>query len=164
MPQLPYICDYICDADALINLHRHFKRQALIELRRLAKENKLKLPEGVIREIMRGSDSLKNFVETCRDYIEVMIRDNLQQAVSEMERKYGEKIRFGEGEYPGFWTSKAGKQAADGQVVAVAKWLGGICVSDDRAVRLACALENVICIGWIEFARRLGLAKQGSLF
>jgi hypothetical protein len=68
---------YICDADALINLHRHFGRQALKALRRLAKEEKLKLPEGVIREIMRGSDRLQKFVKTHRTDIEISIRGHI---------------------------------------------------------------------------------------
>jgi hypothetical protein len=49
-------------------------------------------------------------------------------------------------------------------VVAVAKLLkGGVAVSDDQAVKLVCALEGVPCIGWSEFARRVGLIKPEQL-
>jgi hypothetical protein len=48
-------------------------------------------------------------------------------------------------------------------VVAVAEVLAGIAVSNDRAVQLACSLEGVTCIGWAEFARRLGLVKPKQL-
>jgi hypothetical protein len=40
---------------------------------------------------------------------------------------------------------------------------GGVAVSDDGAVKLACALEDVPCIGWSEFARRLGLITVQQL-
>ncbi|MCX7887742.1 MAG: hypothetical protein N3B01_10900, partial [Verrucomicrobiae bacterium] len=61
------------------------------------------------------------------------------------------------------WKSKAGRQAADAQVVAVAKLLKGVAVSDDRAVKLVCATEGVPCIGWSEFARGLGLIRPQQL-
>ncbi len=155
---------YVCDADALIDLWRHFGDVALKALRRLAKHGRLKSPEGVCREILRGSDRLMCFVKSKRASVEVRIQGPLEGMVAELERKYGERIRLGRQEYGGFWKSKAGKQAADGQVVAVAKHHSAICVSDDRAVRFACALEGVPCIGWTEWARKLGLVKQLSLF
>lgn len=46
-------------------------------------------------------------------------------------------------------------KAADGEVVTVGKVLVCVVVSDDRAVRMACSLENIGCIGWAEFARRM---------
>jgi len=87
----------------------------------------------------------------------------LQREVATLEKKYGERIVFGQQSYAGFWRSKAGRRAADGQVVAAAKWERAIAVSDDQAVKLACALENVPCIGWSEFARRLGLITVQQL-
>jgi hypothetical protein len=38
-----------------------------------------------------------------------------------------------------------------------------VAVSDDAAVKLACALEGVPCIGWSELARRLGLIEPQQL-
>lgn len=155
---------YVCDADVLINLWRHFREDTLKALRQMARHGYLRVPEGVCREILRGSDRLMRFVKRKRTSIEVQIQGSLRELVVEIDQKYGERIRFGSQEYHGFWKNKAGKRAADAQVVAVAKHLSAVCVSDDRAVRLACALENVRCIGWMEFARRFGLAKQPSLF
>jgi hypothetical protein len=152
---------YVCDADCLINLHRHFGRKALAELRRLGRNGALKLREGVIRELIRGTDHLANFAEKHQKLLEVAISTNarLQREVATLEKKYGERIVLGQRSYAGFWSSKSGRLAADAQVVAAAKWERAIAVSDDQAVKLACALENVPCIGWSEFARRLQLIK-----
>lgn len=156
---------YVCDADCLINLHRHFRRKALAELRRLGRNGALKLPEGVIRELIRGTDHLASFAEKHQKLLEVAISTNarLQREVATLEKKYGERIVFGQQSYAGFWRSKAGRRAADGQVVAAAKSEQAMAVSDDQAVKLACALENVPCIGWSEFARQLGLITAQQL-
>lgn len=53
---------HVCDADCLINLHRHFGRKAISALQHLGKRGGLKLPEGVIRELERGTD---RFGEVC---------------------------------------------------------------------------------------------------
>ncbi|MGB9880098.1 MAG: DUF4411 family protein, partial [Anaerolineae bacterium] len=136
----------------MIHLHRHFGRHAISQLRRMANNGTLKLPEGVIREILRGTDRLALFVKKYRADVEVAIKADprLQHALSELEGKYGDRIRMGPNEYPGFWHSRAGRKSVDAQVVAVAKVNGWTVVSDDRAVRLACLQENVPCIGWTE--------------
>jgi len=155
----------VCDADCLINLHRHFGRKAISALRRCGKAGELKLPEGVIRELLQSTGSLARFVRDKRQDMEVASRQfpALHPEILRLERLYGEKIRVGTQEHAGFWRSKAGRRAADAQVVAVAKLLKGVAVSDDGAVKLACALEGVLCIGWSEFARRLGLIKPEQL-
>lgn len=153
---------YVCDADCLINLHRHFGRKAVATLGRLAKNGELKLPEGVVRELGRGTDKLGKFVQQQRPSLEIAARQIplLHSEIPRLERSYGDKIRVGTQEYAGFWHSAGGRKSADAQVVAVAKLLqGGVAVSDDQAVKLVCALEGVPCIGWSEFARRLGLIK-----
>ncbi|MCS7009309.1 MAG: DUF4411 family protein [Chthoniobacterales bacterium] len=156
---------YVCDADCLINLHRHFGKRALAELRRLGKRGDLKIPEGVIREIIRGTDKLAKFLEKQQHSLSVAVSADprLPPEIAKLENRYGETIIFGEQRYGGFWTSRAGRKAADAQVVAVAKLLKCVAVSDDRAVKLVCALEGVQCIGWSEFARRLGLIKPQQL-
>ncbi len=156
---------YVCDADCLINLHRHFERKAISGLRRSTRSGKVKLPEGVAREILRGTDKLAEFVEREERTAVVKVSDlsGLRAEISRLERRYGEKIVFGKQHYSGFWKSKAGMQAADSQVVGVTKLLGGVAVSDDRSVKLVCALENVPCIGWSELARRLGLSNPQQL-
>jgi predicted nuclease of predicted toxin-antitoxin system len=162
-PKTRDIC--VCDADCLINLHRHFGRKALDELRRLGREGALKLPEGVIRELIRGTDHLARFVENHQKLLAVVISTNaqLKHEVATIDTKYGARIVIGQQSYAGFWRSKAGRQAADAQVVAAAKLEQPIVVSDDQAVKLACALENVPCIGWSEFARQVGLITVEQL-
>ncbi len=156
---------YVCDADCLINLHRHFGRKAIRALRRYGKTGGLKLPEGVIREITRGTDKLAKFIEKEKHSLSVAVSTDprLPGEIKRLENLYGETILFGQQKYGGFWMSKAGRQAADAQVVAVAKLQGGTVVSEDRAVKLACALEGVPCVGWSELARRLGLIKPKQL-
>ena len=152
---------HVCDADCLINLHRHFGRKAISALRRYGKTGRLKLSEGVIREVIRGTDKLAVFAK--EEYISVRVtvssEPHLRAQIKRLENLYGDTIVFGRERYGGFWKSKAGREAADAQVIAVAKLFSGTVVSDDRAVKLACALEGVPCIGWSEFARRLGLIK-----
>jgi predicted nucleic acid-binding protein len=156
---------YVCDADCLINLHRHFGRKAISALRHSDKKGDFKLPEGVVRELIHSTDKLGKFVQQERQHLEVSASriSDLHTEIPRLERLYGEKIRVGTQEYAGFWHSKAGRRAADAQVIAVAKMSSGTVVSDDRAVKLACALEGVPCIGWSEFARRLGLIGPEQL-
>ena len=133
---------------------------------RYGKTDELKLPEGVVREIIRGTDKLAKFIEKEKHSLSVAASTDrrLPGEIKQLENLYGETILFGQQKYGGFWKSKAGRQAADAQVVAIAKLQdGGVVVSDDRAVKLACALEGVPCIGWSEFARRLGLIKPQQL-
>lgn len=95
--------------------------------------------------------------------VRVAHNQRIREELSRVERLYGESIRVGDHTYPGFWKSAAGRKAADGQVVAVARVLRLTVVSDDRAIEHACSLEGVPCIGWAEFARQLGLTIQGQL-
>jgi len=154
---------YVCDADALINLYRHFGRGAVRALKRAMKMGKLKLPQGVVHEILRGTDRLKTFVRNNRQHIEVKFTKadlRLEDTLRDLEVKYGERIQVGGRAYPGFWHSRAGRKSADAQVIAVAKVKGWIAVSDDTAIKQVCHVENVPCIGWNEFARRLELGVQ----
>lgn len=156
---------HVCDADCLINLQRHFGGASIPALRTLGKKGGLKLPEGVVHEVMRHTGQLGKFVNEQRRHLQVAVGQlpALHTEIPRLERLYGEKIRVGKQEYSGFWQSAAGRKAADAQVIATAKLLAGTSVSDDRAVKLACALEGVPCIGWSEFARRLGLIKPEQL-
>ncbi|MDW8382572.1 MAG: hypothetical protein RMN51_10780 [Verrucomicrobiota bacterium] len=113
-----------------------------------------------------GRTDLGKFAREQRGQLEITARQlpGLHTEVPRLERLYGQKIRLGSQEYAGFWRSSAGRKAADAQVVAVAKMLkGGTAVSDDEAVKLVCSLEDVLCIGWSEFARRLGLIRPQQL-
>lgn len=155
---------YVLDANALIDLHKHF-RTGFRKLGRMVQQGQIKIPEGIFRELQRKTDKLFKAVakwpQKNPDCIVQIVRvHNLAGELARIEQEYGEQIVVGTKPYPGFWCSPAGQKAADGQVIAAAKVLGAVVVSDDRAVRLACMLENVPCISWTEFARRANLSTQ----
>lgn len=159
---------YCLDADALINI-QIFYPEALRLLNRFGKTGSVVIPEGVCREILKKSDRLKAMVLNWRKKHNAVI--NLQSPpllmeLRRMEEAYGERIQVGRQQRKGFWASQSGKRAADSQVVAVCKVLSYIAVSNDEAVQNACHLEDVPCIGWQEFYRRmkLGHSPQGLLF
>lgn len=157
---------YVCDSDAIINLYIHFGNSANRTIWDLSKNNRLKLPEGVVKEIIKCSDELGKFMKDHREIFEVKIKSHhkLKDEIPRLEKLYGEEIRFNKLKYSGFWKSKAGRKSADSQVVALAKYMNCVVVTDDRAIKLVCALENVRCIGWAEFSRALGLIKSQQLF
>jgi len=160
---------YVLDSTAVIDLCLHFRTAAIRRKLLLAQESCLKIPEGVARELKRKSDNanriVKALVAQCPDSLVQIARvPNLGEETARIERLHGEKIRVGTRQYAGFWSTAHGKKAVDGQVVGTAKKLKCTLVSDDGAVRLACMLENVPCIGWSEFARVVGLFTQLSLF
>jgi rRNA-processing protein FCF1 len=155
---------YVIDADAFINLDHHY-RDRFNTLRRLASNGRVFTPEGVLRELSRKSDKLSKRIEKWRDkytqfIVQISQNQQLMNELARIERTYGERISVGEKEYNGFWSSSAGRKAADGQVVTVAKVLGCTIVSDDMAVKFACMLENVPCIGWTEFARKVEIPEK----
>ena len=158
---------YVPDAGALIDLHHHF-RAGFRKLGKMAQQGQIKIPEGIFRELQRKTDRLSKIVQRWSQknsdcIVRIARVHNLAGELARIERQYGEQIVVGEKPYPGFWHSPAGRKAADGQLIAVAKVLSAIVVSDDRAVRLACMLENIPCIGWTEFARRANLFTQPRL-
>lgn len=158
---------YVLDASALIDLDHHFPA-GLRELRNMVQRGKIRIPEGIFRELKRGTDNVSKAVKKwSRENADCVVQigrvHNVASELARIERQYGERIIVGKQTYPGFWHSPAGRKAADGQVIAVAKVLSATVVSNDRAVRLACMLENVPCIDWTELARRAGLAVQPRL-
>lgn len=158
---------YVPDANALIDLERHFPRQ-LRKLRPLVEQGQIKIPEGVSRELRRKTDQLHQEIgQWAKRNSDCIVRigqvHDLADELARIERQYGQQIVAGAKSFPGFWQSPAGQKAADGQVIAVAKVLNATIVSEDRAVRLVCMLENVPCIGWTEFARRATLSTQPRL-
>lgn len=95
----------------------------------------MRLPEGVVREIKRGTDKLAKFVEQHEQFVAVTVQgdERIRDEIARLERQYGETIVYGQQKYAGFWKSRAGREAADSQVVAVARVLGtdALAVSDD---------------------------------
>ncbi|MEO0300199.1 MAG: DUF4411 family protein [candidate division WOR-3 bacterium] len=158
---------YVLDTCAIIDLHNHFPTEFRKMIEVFAKENSLKIPEGVFRELYRKTDKIckkiKKIIEKYPSII-VNLRENLRimEKFSEIERNYGESIRFRNNVYKGYWKSPRGKKSAEGQVIAIAKVLQYTVVSDDSSVKLICMLEDIPCIGWTEFARRS--SKQLLLF
>ena len=154
------------DSSAIIDLHDHFPRRRVHSaLKDVAGQRRLKLPEGVLREMRRKTKHAKKTVEQLvQEFPHSLVRiahvRSLPTELSRIEQAYGNQIRIGNRVYPGFWKSARGRRAVDGQVVATAKKLRATAVSDDRAIRGACLLEGIPCIGWTEFARILGLAQQ----
>jgi len=161
---------YLLDSTVLIDLCDHFRRPAIERaLALLARHSCLKIPEGVRRELERMSDNAHSIVENLVGahadcLVQVSRVPNLGEELVRVERQYGERIQGGSRQYPGFWKSARGRKAVDGQVVAMARRLGCTAVSDDKAVQLACLLENTSSMGWTEFARTIGLHSQLSLF
>lgn len=158
---------YVLDANVLIELQRHFPGQ-LRRLRPMAENGQIKIPEGVCRELRRRTDELhKEVGQWAKRNADCIVRisqvRNLADELARIERQYGQEVVVGTKPVPGFWRSPSGQKAADGQVIAVAKVLNGTTVSEDRAVRLVCMLEDVPCIGWPEFARRATLSTQPRL-
>lgn len=159
---------YCLDADALINIQLYYPH-ALRDINRHGKNGRIAVAEGVYREICRKTDRLERMMKTWYQKHSAVIRidqPNLRAEVARMEAAYGEQIVIGKQKRKGFWASKAGRRAADSQVVAVCKILGYIAVSNDQAIQDACHLEDVPCIGWQEFYRRMRqeFSGQGLLF
>jgi rRNA-processing protein FCF1 len=151
---------YVVDASALVDIHNHF-RGKFHKLKALVESGCVKIPEGVLRELRRTTDKLSKTLERWVEnfphcIVQIDRVHNLASELVRVERQYGERIQVGVNERPGFWTSPSGRKAADGQVVAVTKILKCTAVSDDYAVRLACMLEGIPCIGWTEFVRQIG--------
>jgi len=149
---------YVFDSTSLVDLFQHFP----LEFKALAPHaanGEIKVPEGVFRELMRKTDKISNSLEQWEKKHKIVVRlkndPRFLLEFTRIEQTYGEKVSVGGRDYPGFWRSPAGRKAADGQVVAIGKVKKWVVVSDDKAVRFACLNENVQCIGWAEFARRL---------
>ncbi len=160
---------YICDTNSIFNLHYNFPTQFRSKIENLAKNNAFKIPEGVWREIKRKTDKIfKKMQKIVEKYPSVIVQiksdTRIIEKLSDVERKYGKFIQVGNQIYNGFWKSVSGRSAADGQVIAIGKVFNYIVISDDNAVKLACMQENIQCIGWTEFARRLQIAQQQKLF
>jgi hypothetical protein len=47
---------YICDTSSIINLHNNFPTEFRNRIEGLTRNNTLKIPEGVLREIRRKTD------------------------------------------------------------------------------------------------------------
>lgn len=147
---------FCCDADALIE----FERARLIQdLNVFAGLRRIRIPRGVYHEVRayKGvSTALKNAVERWKNLGLVVDLDqdaDARRLLPEIETRYGEPFSVGNVTYGGFWRSKAGRNAADGEVVAFAKACGWTVISNDVSVHGACYRERVVCHRWEHLAR-----------
>lgn len=159
---------YVLVANALIDPHRYFRTE-FRKLGPMVLQEQIKIPDGIFRKLRRGTDGLfkavKRWSQKNPDCIVRITHSHIfANALARIERQYDKQIIIGKKSHRGFCRSLAGKKAADGQVIAVAKVLSAAVVSDDRAIHLACMVENIPCISWTEFARRANLSTQLSLF
>jgi predicted nucleic acid-binding protein len=153
---------FVCDANALINFTRHFPKQTRA-LRKAITSGQVQIPEGVYRELVKGSDKLSRLLHQWKEkrQISLQLQDpRLMATWNRINQTYGLPFAVGTKRIPGFWSTVSGRHGVDAQVVAVAAFYGYTAVSDDTAMKSVCMLENVTCISWQEFARRIGVVPK----
>lgn len=147
---------FCCDSDALIAFE---KARLIRDLNVFAELRRIRIPLGVYNEVRayRGvSTTLKNAVERWKDLGLVVDLDqdaDARRLLPEIETRYGEPFSMGGVTYRGLWNSKAGRNAADGEVVAFAKARGWTVISNDVSVHGACYRERIVCHRWEHLAR-----------
>ena len=145
---------FCCDSSALIDLR---DAGLLRKLRTLVQRGRIRIPEGVYKELQQKTDQLAKTIEQWkRKYSFVVNLDTKAlELLPDIERKYGPQFSVGGKTYAGFWKSPSGRKSADSQVVALSKIRGWIAVSNDNSINGACMLENVECRRWEEIGRLL---------
>lgn len=145
---------FCCDSSALIDLR---DAGLLRKLRTLVQRGRVKIPEGVYKELQQKTDQLAKTIEQWkRKYSFVLNLDTKAlELLPDIELKYGPQFSVGGKTYAGFWKSPSGKKSADSQVVTLAKTRGWIAVSNDNSINGACMLEDVECRRWEEIGRLL---------
>ncbi len=153
---------FCCDSTALIDLN---DAGLLRKTRTLVQNGKLKIPEGVGRELRQTTDKLTKSIEQWeKKYSFIVHLDHKSlELLPDIERKYGPPFSVGGITYPGFWKSPSGKKSVDAQVVALAKSRGWIVVSNDNSIHGACMLEDVESRRWEEIGRLLFGTEQPHL-
>ena len=153
---------YVLDTDSLINVYNH-SPQAFKRLRKLAQNGSVRVPSAVIREIKRPEDRLKRSITRwARNYKDFEIKDTdsrFRDWIDEIMRRYGSSYKIGRLQKQGLAAGKSRKRGTDVQVVAAGKFLNAIVVSDDNRIKEVCFLENIECISWTEFMRRVGIVS-----
>ena len=153
---------FCCDSAAMIDLR---DAGLLRKMRGLVKSGKVKIPEGVHRELQQKTDLLAKTIEQWKKkYSYVVNLDNKALALlPAIEQKYGPQFNIGGKNYPGFWASSSGRKSVDAQVVALAKSRGWIVVSNDNSIHGACMFEDIACRRWEEIGRLLVGPEQPHL-
>jgi hypothetical protein len=153
---------YCCDSDALIKL----KDAGLLdEMLNLVKSGRIKIPEGVYRELQISTDRLAKTLEQWQKKYPLVVKLDRKalELLRDIEVKYGPQFNQGGMVYPGFWKSASGKKSVDSQVVALAKSREWVVISNDSSIHGACMLEGVICRRWEEIGRLILNSPQPPL-
>jgi hypothetical protein len=131
----------------------------------LVQSGRVKIPEGVYRELHQKTDKLAKTIEQWQKKHSIVVNLDTQALalLPDIERNYGPQFNIGGINYPGFWKSPSGKKSVDAQVVALAKSRGWIAVSNDNSIHGVCMLENVKCCRWEEIGRLILGPEQPHL-
>ena len=153
---------FCCDSASLIDLR---DAGLLRKMRTLVRAGRVKIPEGVYKELQQKTDKLAKTIEQWkRQYCFVVnLGPESLALLPDIERSYGPQFNVGGKNYPGFWKSSSGRKSVDAQVVALAKSHRWIAVSNDNSIHGACMLENIECRRWEEVGRLLLGPEQPHL-
>ena len=153
---------FCCDSASLIDLR---DAGLLRKMRGLVQSSRVKIPEGVYKELQQKTDKLAKTIEQWKKKYSVVVNLDAEalELLPDIERNYGPRFNVGGINYPGFWKSPSGRKSVDAQVVALAKSRGWIAVSNDNSIHGACMLENVECRRWEEIGRLLLGPEQPHL-
>lgn len=153
---------FCCDSASLIDLR---DAGLLREMRGLVQNDRVKIPEGVYRELQQKTDKLANTIEQWKKKYSIVIDldPKALELLPDIERNYGPQFSVGGKTYAGFWKSPSGRKSVDAQVVALAKSRKWIAVSNDNSIHGACMLENVECRRWEDIGRLLLRPEQPQL-
>jgi hypothetical protein len=156
---------YCLDADTIINvtLAGWFDK-----LHESAKDGHVCFVEGVYRQLTDTTTKIGSKIKNWDKYGSIQKLTTVEQALmKQLDKKYGPPFPIIKGKnYPGFWKTEPPGGGVDAQVIAVAKERKYIVVSNDHSIHGACMLENVECIRYEEFGRRLlaGTLIQSKMF
>jgi hypothetical protein len=155
---------YCLDTDSIINVEF---AGWFSSLRKAAKDGSIYFPEGVYRQLTDTTTKIGNKIKNWGKYGTILkLTTSEQVLMKQIDAKYGPSFHIKGNSYPGFWKTEPVGGGVDSQVIAVAKERKYIVVSNDNSIHGACMLENVECIRYEEFGRRLisGTLRQSAMF
>ena len=138
------------------------------KLHESAKKGHICFVEGVYRQLTDTSTKIGNKIKNWDKYGCLHNLTTIEQSLMKyLDIRYGPPFHIIKGKnYPGFWKTEGAGGGVDSQIIAVAKEREYLVVSNDNSIHGACMLENVGCIRYEEFGRRLlaGTLVQSKLF
>jgi hypothetical protein len=145
---------YCLDADTIINV---VFAGWFDNLHESAKNGYICFPEGVYRQLTDTTTRIGNKIKNWSKYGSIHYLTTTEQAVmKQIDMKYGPPFYIIKGKnYPGFWKTERIGSGVDAQIIAVAEECKYMVVSNDHSIHGACMLENVECMRYEEFGRRL---------